>query len=880
MRLWSLLRSWLRATLRRSRMESEMDAELRFHMEAYAEDLMRGGVARHEAMRRARLEFGGIERVKEEGREARGANLIESLVQDLRYGMRMLRKSPGFTSVAVLTLALGIGANTAIFSVIYSVLLRPLPYPDSQRVYQVSFSYRGQLDPHNFSFRDVQFLEQRDAWSQGIAASTPTGLTFSNGSAAERVDALYVTAGYFSVLGVPPFLGRDFQPEEDREPGANVAILNHGLWQRGFALDPSVIGKNILLDSLPYTVVGVMPAGFDSHPSADVYLPIAHVARTAGSGQNLTVIGRLKDGLTPRAAQARIEPLSEPFFRTKNVPENSIGDIRFVLTPFQKMLAFEVSDSLFILLGSVAFVLLIACANIANLLLARGAARTREIALRRALGASRGRLARQLLTESVLLAALAGICGVLLARVLLALLLALAPPALPRITEIGVDRWTLLFALLITAATGILFGLAPVAQSTGPDLNVALKEGPGRGTAGAGRGRLRAALIVSEIAISLILLAGAALLSTTFVNLLHTDPGIDPHRLLSVEIWLTGSRYHSAPELAAYYNRAVEAIDRTPGVESAAVVNAGQPLERGGNLPLIIRGPDQINSVDYRAATPGYFHTLSVRLLGGRDFSDADSETSQRVAIVNASFARRYIENRDPLGELVDLNEDKGRRTVIGITADIKSNPATPAEPTVFIPAAQADFETSQIFDNWIPSHVLVRTSGDPLRLATEVQNQLRSVDPIVPIGRTRSLDQVLAASVALQGFMMVLVGVFAALAVLLAAVGIYGVMTYSVAQRTSEIGVRMALGAGPGHVLWLILRHTIRLVGIGVLVGLAGGLALTRVLANMLYGVRPYDPATFLGVATALVVIALVASYLPARRAMRVDPMVALRYE
>lgn len=803
---------------------------------------------------------------------------MDTLWKDLRYALRTLGKNKGFAAIAVLTIALGIGANTAIFSVIYGVMLRPLPLPSPARLYQLELEYRGDLNQTNFAYSHFQFFRENIHWCSAIAAFTRVGFNLSGVSDSERISALHVSADYFRLLGVQPFLGRDFQPEEDRGGGSLVVVLSHALWQRHFGSDPSVIGRAVQLDGKSYTVVGVMPAGLDDVQNVDLWTTLAPVAHTIGSGLNLDIIARLKPDVTPQQARAQIASL-DPSFQNLQA-EVLEKDNRLAIYPMQKIIGAEVGSYLWILLGAVSFVLLIACANVANLLLARGAARAKEVAVRTALGASRSRLVRQFLMESLLLALLGGSFGMLLARFSLGWLLNLVPVELPRINEIRVDGFTFLFVLGITLLTSMFFGLAPAFHSAKANLNSMLKEGVGRATGGIRGGRLRATFVVSEITLSLILLVGAALLSETFLNLLRVDPGFDPSHVLSAEIWITGSRYHSSAQLSALFDDLSNQLKRIPGVEEAAVVSAGQPLERGGNMPITASGDSEPDSVDYRVVTPNYFKTIRTPLFQGRGFSTADTGTSEPVAIVNQAFAHRHFGSRNPLGGSVQVGDDSGLRSIVGVMGDVKSYLGEPAVPTVFVPQSQADFETTLLFDGWFPTHIFVRTSGNPALLTNAVEQTIRTVDRSFPVGKVLSMDQILARSLALQRFMMVLLALFASLALLLAAIGIYGVMSYAVSQRTQEMGIRIALGAQPGKVFRLILGEGLRLAFLGTLIGVAGALGLYRLLTGILFGVRPTDPLTIATAALFLFGVTLLACYIPARRATRVDPLVALRYE
>ncbi|MGA2096596.1 MAG: ABC transporter permease [Candidatus Acidiferrum sp.] len=812
---------------------------------------------------------------------------MTTLWQDLRYGLRVLAKSPAFTIIAVLTLALGMGANTAIFAVVYGVLLRPLPFPQPERILALAESYKDLTDEMGLTARQLKSLRGYSDLFEHIAGYTSVGYNLASGNGAEHLRGMPVSAGYFSVLGVQPFLGRDFAPEEDRGDGQRVAIITYNLWKRRFGADPAQIGQKILLNGEPFTLIGVMPKGFSHIPAAaegalpdsgapDVWTPLALVAKTAGSGENISALARLKPGVTPAQLQAQMNIVTEDFRRL--YPEDVGRELRISFLPYQKMISADVRPYLLVLLGAIGFVLLIACANVANLFLARGGLRGREIAVRIAVGASRWRLFQQLITESMLIAVAGGVLGLLVAYLGLGSLPSLAPIDLPRASEVHLDAWVFAFTFFVSLFTGLLFGLAPALEASRTGINEALKEGAGRASASAGRSRLRRVLIVGEFAVSLVLLVGAGLMIATFSKLLHTDPGFNPHRILSAQFWLIGSKYDSAAQIESFNRAVVQRLEAIPGVEAAAIVAAGLPLERGGNSAVKMPGTAKYESVDYREITPGFFRAMGIPLRQGRVFSDADSETSAKVFIVNQAFVNAHFPNRNPIGESVFLGKQSG--AIVGVVSDVKSFVDQPAPPTVFVPAAQASYDTSRLFEGWFPRSVIVRANVDPLSLSRALRDSIAAVDPVVPTGSMRSMDQVLSRSLALRGFMMFLLSLFAALALTLASVGIYGVISYAVAQRTREIGVRMALGASPGGVLRLILGEGLKLVFAGVVLGIASAWALTRLLSTMLYGVTADDPLIFSGVVVLLVMVSLVACYVPARRAMRVDPIVALRYE
>jgi putative ABC transport system permease protein len=818
---------------------------------------------------------------------------METLWQDIKYGFRTLGKSPGFTALIILTLALGIGANTAMFSVVYGVLLRRLPYPQADRIAQLSIRYKGQLDYSGFDAREFDFWKTHDQPFQYLAATTSVGFNLSSGSQPLRVRALRVSADYFRVLGVQPVSGREFSPDDDSLNGPNVAILSYGLWKSQFGGDKGLVGKTVSLDGTPYSVVGIMPAGFQSIPPTDVWTTIGQVAHSIGSGINYAVIGRLKSGISGEQADSYLGTAKDSFFNEFRPRDSKYRQsIAFHAEPLRSMVSFNYHTPLLVLFGAIGFVLLIACVNVANLLMSRAAARGKEIAIRTALGAGRGRLFQQLLTESLLLAVLGGALGLLFAYWGLDLLLALAPTDLPRAHAIFLDGWALGFTVVASLLTGIFFGLAPAFQSSKADLNNSLKENVGRATSGTRRRRLRSALAVSEIALSLVLLTGAALLIETFTNLLHTNPGFDPRPILTLQTWTTGEKFPSSAAtsnafqkisdsavVSKFYQGILDKVQAIPGVQSAAVVGEGLPLETGGNVFIWLpsEGESKGISGDIRSTTLDYFRTMGIPLLQGRLFSDADSATAAKVAIVNQAFVREKFPHRNPIGERAVV--DGTTCEIVGVVGDVKSAMGEPIPSTAFIPLAQDPGEI-QGFQAWFPVSILVRTAQPPLSLSHAVETAVHDAEPDLPIGHIQSMEQILSTSLAFQRFLMTLMSIFAALALILAAVGIYGVMAYSVGQRTHEIGIRMALGARPRDVLVMVVRQGMLLTVMGLIAGLAGAFATTRLLSGELYGVQATDPIVFAMVVAVLAFIAFLACYIPARRAAKVDPLIALRYE
>ncbi len=807
---------------------------------------------------------------------------MQSLLQDLRYGARMLMKKPGFTLIAVLTLALGIGATTAIFSVVNAVLLRPLPFPQPERLMQLGQSHTGGNDG---SVGEPKFLfwqaHQQSFEVLALYQPVGSGVNLAGGDEAEFVSALKVSRDFFRVLGVAPRLGHSFAEEEDRAGGAPVVLLSDGLWRRRFGAEIGLVGRSVTIDSAPHTVIGVLPPDFQFLPEAQAFVPLRPSAR-GDSDPNYGALGRLKAGVTPAQAQADLKLAAEKFraaFPRQMQPRESIA-----VQPWQAALTAELHGLLWLLLGAVSFVLLIACANVANLELARATERQREIAVRKALGVGWARIARQLATESLLLALCGGAAGLLLAVWGVDWLTARMPEGrLAYLGEIALDWRVLLFTLAGTVSTGFVFGLAPAWHAARVDVNQALKDGANRGTTGAGQGRLRAGLVVAEVALSLLLLAGAGLLLRTFVNLRNVQPGFDARKVLTFQISPSGANYDTTAETAAFYDRALERLKALPGVEAAAVTS-NLPLAAQFRMPFAIAGqPAYPESVQFRLISPDYFGVLRIPLRQGRVFAAADSAGAEPVVLVNEAFARKYIMNLDPLGQQLQIG--RGQRAlqhrIAGVVGDTKHfGLGAAASPMMFIPAAQAPDGLMLMMRRFLSVKFMCRTAGDPLLLIAPVRQQMRELDAMLPVTALRSLEQIVNHPVAAERFNLSLIGLFAVLGLVLAAVGIYGVMAYDVAQRTNEIGIRIALGARGRDVIRLILRHGLRLAFAGAAIGLAGAFALTRLLKGFLFNVSATDPATFVAVASLLIVVALVACWIPARRAAKVDPMVALRSE
>lgn len=801
---------------------------------------------------------------------------MDTLINDIRYALRSLAKSPGFAVIAVATLALGIGANTAIFSVAYGVLIRPLPYSQPEQL--VGFVQRFSTGEGGtaFSYPQYRFLVDNGAVFDELSASTGLGFNLAAGNEAVRVRGLRVSANYFKMFGVAPQIGRGFTTDEDQIGGAQVVILSAALWRQQFGADRSVVGRSVLLNGTPYAVVGVMPDGFDSDSRIDVWSTLTQVSRTIGNGQNLDVVGRLRPGLTLVGASERWKPVAAAFgpaFVGSWPREATLG-----LESYAKLESGDISTPILLLAGSIGFVLLIACSNVANLLLSRAASRSREISVRAALGATRGRLVRQLLTESLVLAALGGVLGLAIGQWGLDGLLTLVPPDLLHGATVRMDPIVLAFTAGLSLGTGVLFGLLPAWVTARGGIERTLRS-TGRTTAAAGLARLRNGLVVGEVALSLILLVGAGLLVRTMTRLMATDPGFDLAHTASAQIWLAGSRYRSTAEIDGYYRQLTERLELSPGVQSAAVTGAGLPLQRGGNTGAKIEGQADWVGTDVRSVTPSYFATFRIPVVQGRGLLSTDVEGSTSVMVVNQTFVKRYLSDGPVLGRMVQAGTLP--RQIVGVVGDVRSFIASRVPPTVFVPTGQTPPGSTLSYNAWFPVHVVVRAAGDP-RLATALlRNVIRETDAQIPVGDVRAMSDVLSQTLALPRLIMTLLAAFAVLAAGLAAIGLYGVISYLVQQRTHELGVRIALGARARDVVQLVLTRGIILAGMGTAVGLAGAFALTRLLRSQLYStVSPTDPLTFVVTPVALALVATLASYVPARRASRVDPIVALRHE
>lgn len=801
-------------------------------------------------------------------------------MQDLRYALRMLAKTPGFTAVAVLTIGLAIGANSAIFSVVNAVLLRPLPYPHAGQLVRV-FGTQPQLaeapsSPANF----LEWRAENEVFVR-IATWIGQGFNLTGTDKPERIIGARVSSDLFQLLGVQPMLGRDFTAEEDRDGGDRVVILSYELWQRRFGGESNVVGQTITFGNQPYTVVGVMPRGF-GFPSTrtQVWTPVAFnsAERTTRDTNFIDVVARLKPGVSLEQAQANMTAVAQR--QAERYPKTNTG-VGVKLVSLQEQIVGDVRPMLVVLFGAVAFVLLIACANVANLLLARAAARHREMAIRGALGATWSRVVRLLLTESVLLAIVGGALGLLLAIWSLDLLVSLKPANLPRLAEISVNRTVFLFTAAVSVLTGILFGLAPAWQVSKSDLNEGLKESGRGGSDAPRRHRLRALLVISEVALSLVLLIGAGLMIRSFARLLAVDPGFKPDHVLTAFVSLPVSKYSKREEQVAFFDRLLDRLRNVPGVSAAGVVT-DMPLFGGSSTGFDIDGrpealPGQRPMTDYRLISPDYFTAMGMRLLKGRAFSRHDTDAAPGVVIINETMAARYFAGEDPLGKRLDLSAPKDLREIVGVVADVRNHGVdADVQPEVYVPLAQS--APGYLSNMTAALTIVLRSTIEPTALAGNLREQVQALDKDQPVSEMKTMEWYLADSMAQRRFNMLLLGAFAGLALVLAGVGIYGVIAYTVTQRTHEMGIRIALGARGADILQLVFSNAIATTIVGIVIGLGAAFALTRLLQSLLYQVTATDPVVFATIPLLLLAVAAIATYLPARRAMNVHPITALR--
>jgi putative ABC transport system permease protein len=871
----------LRSVFRRGTVESEMEEELRFHSQRQLEKYLKGGMSGNEAQRQVRMDFGGLEQVKEECRDARGVSLLETLVQDLRYGWRTLLKSPGFAAAALFTLALGIGANTAIFSVVYGILLRPLSFWDAShlvllnettpRVGDVSVSYPN--------FQD--WRSQSHSFAE-MAAVNPVSFNMAGSNQPENIGGLAVSPNFLPMMGVRPVMGRGFTPDEEKAGAARIVLLSYALWQSRFGADRSAIGQTIRLDSQTVTIVGVLPPDFRWVEKCDVMEPMGvwathnESATNRGNRGDGLVVGRLAAGVRMEQARAEMETIAAALARAYPQANDQFG---VNLRPLREAFSGDVRPAMLVLLGAAIFVLLVACANVANLFLMRGAVRAKEMALRIAIGASRGRIVRQILTESFLVALLGGVAGVCLAIAGIPAIARLIPPDTLAGASVGMNGAVLLFSAGLVVLSVLVFGLAPALHSARGNVHAELKEG-GKTTSAGARNRLRGLLATSEVALALVLLVGAGLMMKSLYRLLAVDSGFRSEHVLKLEMDLRTAQYDKDPAVIAFWQQTLDRVRALPGVESAAVGTAIPLTDNHDRTDITVEGmplpkPGSFPHPDIHIVSPDYERTLEIRLMRGRGFTHADQENVPRVAMVNATLAQRLFPGTDPIGKRFMFGNEPSRATwvtIVGVLADTKMyGLANPARLEVYVPFRQSASNGMVL---------LVKSAQEPTALVSAIRGIVASIDKEQPIFRIATMQEVVNASVSTRRITLILLGLFSALALVLAGIGIYGVISYSAAQRSREIGIRMALGAQRRDVMRLVLAQGGKISAAGIVIGSAASVELTRLMAKLLYSVSVVDPATFAVVAFVLALIAMVASYIPARRTLRVDPLIALRQE
>jgi putative ABC transport system permease protein len=887
MAIWRRLQSWLSwfPWYRRQARESDLERELHDHLELEADEQRASGLSPEEAAHAAHRALGNTVKIEEDVRAAWGIQWLEALAQDLRYGVRTLRKSPGFAAIAILTLALGIGATAATYSVTYATLIEPLPYPDPDRLVMVwpQFHHRRVWGVSAGDFLD--WKRQNTVFSDLNAAMLPgPSFNLATASRPEYVTAQAVTPGYYDMMGVRPMLGRRFLPEEGTLGKDHVVFLTYRFWKK-LGADRNIIGKSLRMNGELYTVVGVAEPGPLDRIQFDLVIPLVFKPEQINHAYHwLMVMGRLKAGVSLAEANAEMSVIARRI--AQDHPDTNKG-FEVSVEPLQNdFLPKETKTTLWLLLGAVAFVLCVACVNVASLLLARSTVRQKEVALRISLGASRSRVFVQLLTESLILAVLGGAAGVALAAGLVKVIVSLLPKfMLPSEADVRLSIPVLLFALLVSVSAGVLFGCAPAWQGSGIDPNRALKDGGASGM-GHSRRRLREALVVMEFALALPLLAGAGLAIRSFWNLTRVDLGTRTDHILTFTVPVPDDRLRRPEQMVAFYRHLLERMKSVPGVSTAVAATGLPVLGARSGVQFQIAGTPLLDArsrpnAEFQSVTPGYFEAFGIPILKGRSFNERDIAGSVPVAMVNESFVRRYLANVDPLAQRIitemrlpgrQMQRHTVELQVVGVFRNVSNDGLRNQDyPEIDVPFWQSP---------WPQAEMAVRTATDPTALTRSIEDVVSSVESDLPLANVRSMSEIVDTSLAGDRFSTVLYGSFAALAVLLAAVGIYGVLAFAVAQRTHEIGIRMALGAGRGNVLRLMLGQGGKMALLGVAIGVIASLALTRVMASMLFGVNAQDPVTFVGVALLLIIVGLVACYIPARRATQVDPMVALRYE
>ncbi len=861
--------------LRRNQMDNDLAEEMRDHLERKAEKNRAAGMTEKDAAYAARRQLGNLALQHEQSRASWGFPLLESVLQDVRYGLRGLRKAPGFSTVAVLTLALGIGATSAIFSITNAVLLRPLPYKDSNRLVHVwTMTARFPEFRMGNSKPDFDELRARARCFEAVASYQPQYLTITGTGEPEQISAAAVSSDFLRLFSVQPLLGHAFQPGDEDMKNGHVVLLSYGLWQRRFAGDPAVVGKEAAFDQIPYSVAGVLPKGF-TYPEADAWVPLVITGKDRIDRNKWAyfTLGKLKPAVSVRDAQGEMDRIQDQIVREYPKEES---DVRLNVMPLRDGVVHDGTKSeLATLLGAVGFLLLIGCANVSNLILSRSVQRGREISLRAALGASRGRILRQLLIESLLLALAGGLVGMLIAGACLGAFRAFSPPSFSRLDEVRLEPAVALIALAVSSVAGVLCGLAPALHTSRPGLTFALRERTGSAPL-TKRFSLRNFLVVSEISLALALLTGSALMVQSLARLLRVDTGFRTDHLLTARIDLARPRYPSADAQRIFLERLLEALRAEPQFKGMALAN--NSMMTGSTAlttfdPATVGSNEKPTNLEAKSVSPGFFEALGIPVVSGRSFNDRDTKGSPQVSIISESLARRFFPGKDPLGRILKFGPDpEDRFQIVGVVADTRDiHLDAKVRLQVYFPLLQ---------DPYSSMSVMVRSSADPLMLANLLQQRVWSVDKDQPLTKLNSMTAVIAQSVAEPRFRTWLLSAFAAAGLALTLIGIYGVISYSVSQRTQEMGIRIALGAQAGDVRRLILTQGLWLALIGAAAGVLGSLGLMRLLASQLYEVKPGDPLTLAGAALLMLVVALCASYVPARRATKVDPMVALRHE
>jgi predicted permease len=890
------LRFRLRALFRRKAMETDLDEELRFHFEHEVEKYARTGMTADEARRRARLYFGGHEQIKEDCREARGTSLIETALRDIQYGIRVHRKNPGFFIIAVLTLALGIGASTAVFSLVNTILLKPSPYPNAGRIVVPwrQAPIGSPLRSIDFAWNETEYIpmSQMAQAFENLGAFRKDSFNLTGLATPERFEGLRASAGFFPALGRAPELGRTFTAEEDQPGHEFEVVLSHFLWKSRFGGDTGVIGRVIHLNGFPYTAIGVMPQDFTFPDMAgmpasvnvpkrtQLWVPLALPPHPTSASGDLCVIGELKPNIGLAQAQEDLEAFNQRLL------ERTLGakGWSWRVVPLAQQTASGTQRPLLLLFGAVCVVLLIACSNVAGLMLNRSLGRRKEFTLRGALGARRGRMVGQLMTESLLLAVAGGVLGIFFGEVSLLLVKRFGPGTIPHLHEAGLDLRVVAFALAITLITGFLFGLAPAFGATRMNMVEALKEGGQRSGGSVSALRIRNALLISQVALAMVLVVAAGLLVRTFYHMMHTGRGFDPTQVVTFEVPLPTSKYSDTDRMAQIYRQILLHLQSIGAAQSAGFASVVPMGGASDNTGIRIPGRRVADRTDipfanYMFASPGYFRTIGTPLQRGREIADGDILDSMPVAIINSTMAKKYWPGQDPIGKQVGVGLTiYPVRTIVGVVADAKQVSLREVpDPTMFVPYTQNEIRT---WPDMQSMQYAIRVQGDPASIAASVREAVHAVDPDLPISNFVTLNSLVDTSMAADRFAMLLLGAFGALALVLAAIGMYGVISYSVMQRTAEIGVRIALGAQRERIFAMILLQGARLVAAGIAIGLLVAFLTTRLMTSFLYGVQPTDPVTFAAVSLLLMAVALLACYLPAHKAMQVDPMIALRYE